>query len=175
MTDSSMLPPSLASTTLACPTCANIYRNKKELIHHLRTSTDELHKIFRYDASKPDIEPSLLVLGILPCPRGCGAFFDRGTTCTSRPLVRHIEQGKCRARNHGAAPFPREIYGPFMPTTTTGVTPALVSEARHAATDLASAHMNSAAIAFCLANTEFTSFHMWTSGLESAAALPTPL
>jgi len=90
MTDSSILPPNLASTTLACPTCGNIYRNKKELIHHLRTSTEELHKIFRYDANKPGIKPSLLALGILPCPRWGGAFFDGGPTCTSRPLVRHI-------------------------------------------------------------------------------------
>jgi hypothetical protein len=135
MTDTSILPPNLASTTLVCPTCANTYRNKKELIHHLRTSTDELHKIFRYDASKLDIEPSLLALGIVPCPRGCGAFFDGGTTCTSRSLVRRIGQGKCRARNLGAAPLPRELDGPFMPTTTTGVTVALMSEARQAATD----------------------------------------
>ena len=31
------LPPNLDSTSLACPTCANQYRNKKELLHHLRS------------------------------------------------------------------------------------------------------------------------------------------
>ncbi len=135
MTDILHLPPHLASTTLACPTCANLYSNKKELLHHLRTSSDEIHKTFRYDASNPAIKPALLAPGILPCPRGCSAFFDDGTTRTSRPLERHIELAKCRALCHGAAPLPRELDGPFMPTTTTAVTAALMAEAQQAASD----------------------------------------
>jgi len=51
---------------------------------------------------------------------------------------------------------------------------ALMFEARQAATYPASAPVNSAAIAFCQANADFTSFHMRTSCLQSAAALSTP-
>jgi len=150
MTDILHLPPHLASTTLASPTCANLYSNKKELLHHLRTSSDEIHKTFRYDANNLAIEPTLLALGIFPCPRGCGAFFDGGTARTSRILERNIELAKCRDRCPGAAPLPRELDGPFMPTTTTGVTAALMAEVQEAASYLSLAPVNSASIAFCL-------------------------
>ncbi len=50
MTDFPNFPPNLAPTTLACPTCVNRYSNKKALLHHLRTSSDEQHKTLRYDA-----------------------------------------------------------------------------------------------------------------------------
>jgi len=50
----------------------------------------------------------------------------------------------------------------------------VMSEALHAATDPTIVPMSFAAIAFCLANADFTSHHMRTSGLLSAATLPTP-
>jgi len=108
MRNISNLPLNLDSTSLACRRCANHYYNKKELLHHLRSSSDELHKTFRNDACTSSIEPTLLALGILPCPRACGALFDGGANCTSRPLERHIETGNCRARNPGAVTLPRE-------------------------------------------------------------------
>jgi hypothetical protein len=174
VTDFHSFPPNLAPTTLACLTCANRYSNKKELFHHLRTSSDEQHKTLRYDAYSPAFELTLLALGILPCPRACGALFDGGVTCTSRPLAKHIEQGKCRARNLGATPLPRKLDGPFMPTTTTGVNATLMYEAQQAAIDPASVPVNSAAIAFCLANADYTGLHMRTFGIQTAVALPTP-
>ena len=61
-----------------------------------------------------------------------------------------------------------------MPTTTTGVTAALMSEAQQAATNPSLVPVNSAAIAFCLANPDYNGLHMRTSGLQSAAALPSP-
>jgi len=41
--------PPVASSSLACPICAAIYLRRKDLLYHLRTSTDEPHKTFRYD------------------------------------------------------------------------------------------------------------------------------
>ena len=114
-------------------------------------------------------------MGILPCPRGCGAFFDGGTIRTSRPKERHIELAKCRARSPGVAPLPRELDGPFMPTITTGFNAALMSEAQHAASDPSLAPVNYAAIALCLSNVDFTSLHMRTSCLQSSTALPSPI
>ena len=172
MTNLPNLLPNLDTISLACPTCVNRYRNKKELLHHLRSSSDDLHKTFRYDACTPSIEPTLLAVGILPCPRACGALFDGGANCTSRPLEKHIEQG--HSRNPGAAPLPRELDGPFIPTTTTSGTTALLSEAYQAATNPASAPVNSSAIAFCLAIADYTCLHMRTSGMQSTTALPTP-
>jgi hypothetical protein len=61
-----------------------------------------------------------------------------------------------------------------MPTTTTSVTASLMSEAQQTTKDPASAPVNSAAIAFCLANADYTGLHMRTSNLQSAVALPTP-
>ena len=57
------------------------------------------------------------------------SIFDGGANLTTRPLERHTEQGKCRARNLGAAALPRELDGLYMPTTTNGVAAALMSEA----------------------------------------------
>jgi len=85
-----------------------------------------------------------------------------------------MELAKCRARCPGAVPLPRELDGPFMPTTTNGFTAALMSEAQQADSDPSLAPLNSAAIAFCLANVDFASMHMRTSDLLSTATLPSP-
>jgi len=69
-------PSSLATTSLACPLCAVIYLGRKDLLYHLRTSTNEPYKTFRYDACAPAIAYRLLILGVLPCPLACGALFD---------------------------------------------------------------------------------------------------
>ncbi len=78
------------------------------------------------------------------------------------------------ATDSGAALLPRELDGPYMPTTTTGVTRALMSEAQQAALDPSLVPVNSATFAFCLANVAFTAQHMRTSGLHSATALLSP-
>jgi hypothetical protein len=111
-------PPLVANFSLACPICAATYTRKKELLHHLRTSTDEPHKSYWYDACALVNTPRLLALGILPCPLACGALIDGGTTRTSRPLDANIARGTCRARRLGTSPPRRELDGPYMPTTT---------------------------------------------------------
>ena len=95
-------PPSVTTSSLVCPICENIYHRRKELPHHLYTSTDEPHKTFRYHACALANASRLLELGVLPCPLACGALFDGETTCTSRPLEAHIACGSCRARRSGS-------------------------------------------------------------------------
>jgi hypothetical protein len=46
-------PSRLATTSLACPICSNTFSKRKDLLYHLRTSTDDNHKTFRDDASAP--------------------------------------------------------------------------------------------------------------------------
>ena len=146
---SALAPPPLASTHLECaicPICSSIYNKRKELLHHLRTSTDDLHKTFRYTSNEPAHSSSLLNLGIPLGPLACGALFDGGTTCTSKPLDAHIARGTCRTRRPGASPLRRELDGPFMPTTTRGVSTALASHAAQARLDPQSVPVNSAAV-----------------------------
>jgi hypothetical protein len=136
----------LATTSLACPSCNIIYTKRKEPLQHLRTSTTEQHKTLRYCAYDHVNAPTLSLLGVHPCPLGCGALFDGGSTGTLRPMDARIARGSCRPRRSGSSLLPRELDGPFMPTTTRGVTTALASQAAQARHDPMFAHANSAAI-----------------------------
>jgi len=115
--------------------------------------------------------PRLLALGILPCPLAYGALFDGGLTGTSRPMDAHIARGTCRARWLGASPPRRELDGPYMPTTTSGVSAVLSSQPTHAHLDPMSTLVSSAAVTFSAANPTFTKIHLRTSETQSAAAL----
>ena len=174
MITSSSAPPPLATTSLACPTCNKIYTKRKELLHHLRTSTDEQHKTLRYCACELAHILTRSLLGVLPYPLGCGALFDGGSSGTSRPLDAHIARCSCRPRRLGSSPLPRELNGPYMPTTTRGVSAAIDSHAAQARLDPSTTPVNAAANTFCSANPEFTATHMRTSGTQSAAALHVP-
>jgi hypothetical protein len=164
--------PSIAATSLASPICSSSYTKRKELLHQLGTSSDKLHKTFRYDAFTLANIYGLLALGVLPCPLACGALFDGGYTCTLRAPDTHIARGSCRAHRLGSLPLPREMDRPYMPTTTRGITAALKSVASEARGDPSSAPLNTAAITLCQAHPEFTAKHMKTSRAQSAAALP---
>jgi hypothetical protein len=164
MSTSAHAPPPLASTHLECPICSNIYNTRKKFLHHLRFSTDDLHKTCRYTANEPAHSSSLLTLGILPCPLACGALFDGCTTCISQPLYAHIARGTCRARRPGTSPLRRELDGPFMLTTTRGVSAALATQAAQARMDPQSVPVNYVAVTFCSNNPDFTTTHMRTSG-----------
>jgi hypothetical protein len=169
---SNSAPLPVASTHLACPVCGNSYKKRKEIVHHTRTSTDEPHATFRYIAIEPVHSSSLASLGTLPCPLACGALFDGGSTCTSRPLAAHIARGTCRARRPGSLPLPREWDGPFMPTTTRGVTATLDSEVAHARHVPQLVPNNEADVTFCINNLDFTTTHMRSLGCQSAATMP---
>ncbi len=161
----------LATTTLACSICSSTYSKRKELLHHLRISSDEVHTTFRYDSSAPANASILLALGVLPCPLACGALFDGRSTCTSKELDAHIARGSCRARRLGSLPLPREFDTPYLSTITRGVTVALESVASQAHDDPGFAFLISVAILFCQDHLDFTAKHMKTSGAHSAAAM----
>ena len=152
MTAVTLAPPPVTASHLACAVCGKSYKNRKELLHHLRTSTDEPHKTFRYSAIELVHSSSIASLDILPCPLACGALFDGGRTCTSRPLDAHIARGPCRARHLDCLPLPRERDGPFMPTTTRGVATALDLEAAQERQDPQSVPINAAVVTFCSNN-----------------------
>jgi len=107
-------PPLVATSSLACPIFAATYIRKKELLHHMRTSADEPHKSFRYDACALVNAPRLLALGILPCLLACGALFDWGKIRTSKPSGCPHSRKTRRARRPGASPPRRELDGPYM-------------------------------------------------------------
>jgi len=165
-------PSLLATTSLACPICSDTFRKRKELLHYPGTSFD---KTFRYDASTPENASRLFPpLGVLPCPLACGALFDGGTTGSSTPLDAHIARGTCRARRLGPLPAPRKMCGPYLSTTTRGITAVLASLASQARLYPISAPMNSATVTFSLDHPDFAASHMKMSGAQTAATLPTP-
>ena len=159
-----LAPSSLATTILACPLCSSTYSKRKELLHPLRTSSHEIHKTFRYDASAHANASNNLALGVLPCPLAHGAVFDGGSTRTSKELDAHIARGTYCTRRLGSLPRPRELDGPFLSPTTRGVTAALDCVASRARDDPTASPLNLAAISFCLNIPDLTATHMKTSG-----------
>jgi hypothetical protein len=68
VTSSLPMPHSIVPTLLEGLICGINCNKRNELLHHLRTSTDEPHTTCRYSASEPPNAPLLLELGVLRRP-----------------------------------------------------------------------------------------------------------
>jgi hypothetical protein len=101
--------------SFSCPPCLSAYPTRKLLLEHLRTDPEIEHKTLRFGATESPMYPLLKQQGVMACPRGCGAFFNGGDQCISKPLKLHTGRGRCRDRRPSAAPA--ELNGPYMATT----------------------------------------------------------
>jgi len=111
----------------SCPLCLSVYPTRKQLLEHLRSDPRIEHKTFRFGATESPMYPMLMQQGVMACPRGCGAFFNGGDKCISKPLELHIGRGRCHDRRPLAAPT--ELNGPYMATTIARIGASLTAQA----------------------------------------------
>jgi len=71
----------------------NPYSGCKELLHHIRTATDETRKTLGLGATYSNQALQMLAKRIIFCSRGCGAFFDGGPHGSSKPCETHMARG----------------------------------------------------------------------------------
>ena len=98
----------------SCPLCLTAFPTRKLFLEHLRSEPELEHKAFRFGATESPLYPLLQQQGVLACPRGCGALFNGGDQCTSKPLELHIGRARCRDRRPSAALA--ELNGPYLAT-----------------------------------------------------------
>jgi len=106
---------------LPCPVCEGWFTTMKELLGHLRTAPGEHHELLRQHALSSPRQPALLSLGVMCCPKGCGAFFLGGNNNTSRPLAAHVATKRCRPRLKARHNRTREVTAPYLPATMGGI------------------------------------------------------
>ena len=150
----------------SCPLCLTTFPTRKQLLEHLRSDPEIEHKAFRFGATELGLYPQLKHQVELACPRECGAFFNGGNQCTSRPLELHVERARCRDRRPSAAPA--ELHGPYLATTIAGVRATLTAQATTVRFSPESVPPHTAAVDFCPAHPDFTPVHLRTSGCQSA-------
>jgi hypothetical protein len=155
-----------------CPLCPTTFPTRKLLLDHLRSDPELEHKNFRFGAAESSLYPQLQQQGVLACPRGCGAFFNGGDHCASKPLELHVQRARCRDRRQAAAPA--ELQGPYLATTIAGVRATLTAQAATARSAPERVPPHTAAVEFCSANPDFTPLHLRTSGCQSAVSIPKP-
>jgi hypothetical protein len=114
-------PSSIAPSPLVftCPICTFNFPTRRILLEHLRSSSNNDHKSFRFGAYESPYYPLLVAQGVLAYPRGCGAFFNGGDTGSSKLLEASIARGSCCDRRTQAPLL--EVDGPFLVTTMAGV------------------------------------------------------